>query len=115
MELKSRALGPSTPIEHVQTQEETVPSDNAEHLKAWLEEFARQYKTAAFRKSRCEKLMRRRIAKTWKPEKTAKMVRRLMTANKLVEQSENALDNITQRLSRLGVEVSVGSRSEMSL
>ncbi len=114
MELKSRSVGHSNQVSGEiaeQQASEVENKDNPEHLKAWLEEFVRQYKTASFRKSRCESLMRRKIAKTWSPEKTAKMVRRLVTASKLVEQSENALDNISSRLARQGIEVDVASRS----
>lgn len=120
METKSRALGHSSmhssPVSEETTGSptESVNRDNPEFLKAWLEEFASQYKVAGSRKARCEKLMRRRSAKKWSPEKTARMVRRLMSANKLVEQSENALDNITHRLSQQGIEVSVESQASLS-
>ena len=82
-----------------------------EQLKHWLEDFARKYKFASFRKERTELLMRRRSAKKWTPEKTARMVRRLMTANQEIEQSEGALEQIKHRLEQLGIEVSVESRS----
>jgi hypothetical protein len=85
-----------------------------EQLKHWLEHFARIYKFATFRKERCEELMRRRSAKKWKPEKVARMARRLMTANKEIEQSESALDQCTHRLSQLGVEVDIVSRASES-
>lgn len=95
---------------HQHTEEEKK-EDNVDQLKAWLEHFARVYKFASFRKERTEMLMRRKSAKKWPPEKKARMVRRLMTANKEIEQSENALDQVTHRLSQLGIEVDVKSRS----
>lgn len=95
---------------HQHTEEEPK-EENVEQLKAWLEHFARIYKFATFRKERCEELMRRKSAKKWSPEKVQRMVRRLMTANKEIEQSENALDQCRHRLSQLGVEVDVVSRS----
>lgn len=112
MEMKSRSLGHSSPPEHVaiESNEDAKP-DDVEQLKRWLEHFARQYKVAAADKERCEDMMRRPGAKKWSSEKTQKMVRRLMLANKTVEQAEETLDQITQRLSQLGVEVSIESRS----
>lgn len=95
---------------HQHTEEEPK-EENVDQLKAWLEHFARVYKAATFRKERCELLMRRKAAKKWPPEKKARMVRRLMTANKEIEQSENALDQVTHRLSQLGIEVDIKSRS----
>lgn len=95
--------------QHDHKQEE--PKENVEQLKNWLEHFARIYKSAVFQKERCEELMRRKSAKTWSPEKTTSMVRRLMMANKEIEQSENALDQCKYRLSQLGIEVDIVSRS----
>lgn len=95
------------------TTEETQ-QENPEQLMRWMGQFVRQYKSAFSRKERCEKLMRRKSAKKWAPEKTALMVRRMMVANKEVEQAQNALDQLTHRLSQLGIEVGIMSRSEMT-
>ncbi len=87
------------------------PKESVEQLKAMLEQFAKAYKFAASRKARCEDLMHRKSAAEWAPEKKMRMVRRLLTANKEMEQTEGYLDQIATRLSQLGVEVDVVSRS----
>jgi hypothetical protein len=92
--------------------EESV--ENPEQLKNWLEHFARQYQCASHRKIRCEELMRRKSAKKWSPSKTSQMVRRLVLANKEIEQSESALDRIANQLSKMGIEVSVQSQSKLT-
>jgi len=110
MELKPRSLGASTQA----AEGEEDPKESIEQLKKWLEHFARIYKFVTFRKERCEELMRRKSAKKWPPKKVARMVRRLMTANKEIEQAEGALDQCTHRLSQLGVEVDIVSKSAES-
>jgi hypothetical protein len=97
--------------EHNHEHGEQEEKESPERLKFLMEHFARLYKFATFRKERCEELMRRKSARKWSPEKTSKMVRRLMAANKEVEQSENALDQLQHRLQQLGIEVEVKSRS----
>lgn len=96
---------------HQHEQGEEDKKEDVEQLKRWLEHFAKQYQFASFRKERCEELMRRKSAKKWSPEKTARMVRRLMTANKEIEQATNALDQVAHRLSQNGIEVDIKSRS----
>ncbi len=114
--MKARSLGHSNPPAHVSTEQaEEAKQDDPEQLKRWLEHFAKQYKTATVDKERCEELMRRPNAKKWDAAKTQKMVRRLMSASKLVEQSENALDQITHRLSQLGIEVSIEPQSSQKV
>lgn len=83
-------------------------------LQHWLEHFAGKYKIASFRKSRYEDLMRRKSAKKWNPEKTARMVRRLLSANKEVEQSETMLERCRSRLHELGIDVMITSRSDQT-
>lgn len=56
---------------------------------------------ATSRKGRVEELMQRRSAKKWDAKKKARMVRRLVTANQELEQSESAIDQITHRLSQI--------------
>lgn len=97
--------------EHVDQTDHAETKEDPEQLKAWLEHFARVYRLASFRKARCEDLMRRPSAKRWDAAKTARMVRRLVAANTEVEQSENALDQCSHKLSQLGIEVDVVSRS----
>lgn len=97
-----------------QTHDEQTVQEREEEitqLKRWLEHFADTYRFFSSRKERLEDLMRRQSAKQWKPEKVARMVRRLMTANKEIEQAEGVLDRCSARLSQLGVEVDVVSRS----
>lgn len=93
----------------VQTPEER--DKEIEQLKHWLEHFASKFKFTASRKERCEELMRRRSAKKWDAAKTARMVRRLMAATKEMEQSEGVLDQCATKLSGLGIEVDIVSRS----
>lgn len=96
---------------HQHTEEEQ-PEVSVEQLKSWLEHFARSYQNASARKDRLVDLMGRKKTKKWSPEKTAKMVRRLVAANKEIEQAENALDQVQHRLSQAGIEVEIKSRSE---
>jgi len=65
-----------------------------EQLKVWSDHFSRQRNFSQTRKERCEKLMRRHKAKKWSPEKTARMVRRLMTAKSEFEKSTNAIERV---------------------
>ncbi len=100
--------------EQVHTPADVEPEqqkENVEYLQRLLEHFAEQYKFFSMRKERCENLMRRKSVKKWKPEKIAKMVRRLMSSKKELEQTESALDQISHRLSQLGVEVEVVPKS----
>lgn len=98
--------------EHVEQPTGADKGEEIEQLKQWMEHFSMRYKLAFLSKERCEQLMRRKSAKKWDQEKTAKMVRRLMVANKEIEQSENALDNASARLKELGIEVEIVSRSQ---
>lgn len=97
---------------HVQTDEQQE-QDNPTQLMLWMEHFARQYKFASSRKMRQEELMRRKKAKTWSPQKTAKMVRRLVAANKEIEQASNALTNVASKLEKLGIKIDVVPRSPL--
>src|SRR5262249_37634437 len=97
--------------QHSEGQQEESPEKKIERLKGWLEHFARIYRFAGLRKERTEMLMRRKSAQKWPAQKKARMVRRLMTANKEIEQATDALDRVSHELSQLGVEVSVESRS----
>lgn len=118
MELKQRSVGATTvtaatgeAVKQAETNEQEAPKEDIEQLKSWLEHFAGVYKFSASRKERLEDLMRRKSAKKWDPEKTAKMVRRLVDSSKTMEQAESALDMIKHRLSQNGIEVDVVSRS----
>lgn len=93
------------------TEEAEPKKEDIEQLKRWLEHFANVFRSASQRKERCEDLMRRQGAKKWDAAKTAKMVRKLMTANKEIEDATNALDQVTHRLSQNGIEVDIISRS----
>ena len=65
---------------------------------------------ATSRKQRNEQLMSRKSAKAWTPAKKAKMVRRLMTTNQEITQSENALDQLKIHLERLMAEAAQQSK-----
>ena len=99
METKQRSVGVTT-----SATDSEEPKENVEQLKAWLEHFARIHSYASGRKDRLEDLMRRRSAKKWSAEKTTRMVRRLMTASKELEESESAIDLVRTRLSQNGLE-----------
>lgn len=53
------------------------------------------------RKERAEDLMARRSAKKWDAKKKQRMVRRLMTANQELEQSTDAVEQLTHKLTEL--------------
>ncbi len=109
MKLKSRSVGFTTMQSQNQSASESTAEDaknskeNVEQLQAWLVHYARQFSVCNERKARLEDLMRRKAAKKWSPDKTAKMVRRLLSASKEAEQAESAVDLITHRLSQAGV------------
>jgi hypothetical protein len=85
------------------TEEEVKEiEENAEHLKKVLKTFENQHAYAGPRRARLEALMKRKITRKWKPEKTAKMVRRLIAAGRDDEQAVNAIDHIKHRLEQLG-------------
>jgi len=99
------------PVEAKPDIEPEQQKENVAHLQMLMEHFAGQFKFFSMRKERCENLMRRKSAKKWRPEKVAKVVRRLVTCQKEIEQSEAALDQVSHRLSQLGIEVDVVPRS----
>jgi len=63
--------------------------------------FTHTKQCASLRKERQEELMARPIAKRWDSTKKAKMVRRYMQADNELKESENALDQLTFRLSQV--------------
>ena len=81
--------------------------ENVEQLRQWLESFSREFNVASSRKQRLEDVMSRKGAKRWSHLKSSKMVRRLVTATKIVESSSDALDRIAHRLSQNGVEIEI--------
>lgn len=103
-------------IQIMQTPDQSSEAkpENLELLKRQLEHFAKSYKNASNKKERQEKLMRRKIASTWSPEKTARMVRRLSSTNNEIEQASAAMDSLSHRLSELGIEVSVVSAADVA-
>jgi len=46
--------------------------------------------------------MQRKSARKWKPKKTARQVRRLLTADQTIEQASGIIDQIKHRLEQLG-------------
>jgi len=79
--------------------------ESLEHLRQLHEHFSRQYVVSGSRKDRCTELMERKRAKTWSPEKSSRMVRRLVTATKDFEDADSALSRIAERFSQNGYEV----------
>jgi len=86
--------------------------ESPEQLQSWLAHYARSYRAAIVQKEKCEKLMSRDSSKNWNADKTAKMVRRLNSANKILESAELSLREVTKRLSKLGIEVDIESGIE---
>lgn len=94
-----------------QLDQKNLQDEDVGQLKAWLNYLANEYRYYGFRKQRLEELMRRKKAKSWSVEKKSTMVRRLMTANKAMQEIETAMDQLRDRLSQRGIEVEVKSRS----
>ncbi len=70
-------------------------------LSELLHSYTLQRQSAIDRKIQFETLMQRPSAKNWKAEKTAKMVRRYVTVVSEIEQANNAIDVLSQRLNQL--------------
>lgn len=87
-------MAPDQPNQEQQKQPEEDPA----RLQTYVQDFTKKHAFASSRKARCEKLMRRKIAKTWAQTKKLKMVRRLMTANNEIKQAEEALQSLHDRL-----------------
>lgn len=79
------------------TKQEVTP----EKIMQQIGEFATQERNATSRRLRCEELMRRKIAKSWDEKKKLKMVRRLMSANKQIEQADQAIVQLREKLEEL--------------
>lgn len=94
-----------------QLDEKDPQDEDVNQLKAWLNYLAQEYRFHGSKKLRLEELMRRKKAKEWTTEKKSTMVRRLMTANKAMQEIETGMDQLRDRLSQRGVEVEVKSRS----
>ena len=75
--------------------------DDPELLAKQLHSYQRLQLFATSRKARCEELMRRRSAKKWDAAKKARMVRKLMTANKELETSTGMIEQLMARLTQL--------------
>jgi hypothetical protein len=63
-------------------------------LKAHLARFKHVHECARIRKARQEALMSRKGAKKWDAATKSRAVRRLMTANQLLEQATEAINQI---------------------
>ncbi len=83
------------------TQEQTQQNLTPEKVQEHISSFTMQERNATSRKLRCEELMRRKSAKRWNENKKQRMIRRLMTANKQVEQAGNAIVQLRDKLEEL--------------
>jgi hypothetical protein len=81
--------------------EATALENDPERLNVLLRNYSIENRNATFRKGRCEMLMRRKHAKKWNAEKTAKMVRRYVAASSVVEKTSSAMAYINDCLNRL--------------
>ena len=81
------------------TEKNESPADIARQIVF----FTHAKHCASFRKERQEELMARPVAKRWDAPKKAKMVKRYVQADNELKESENALDQLTFRLSQLMV------------
>ncbi len=70
-------------------------------LEAGIERYRKLMQNAEQRKVRTEGLMRRKSAKKWDVDKKQQMVRRLVTANKEIEQAVKAIEGLHERLEAL--------------
>lgn len=112
MIVKHRSVGVTSVTATVTPpQVEAEPEENVEQLKFALEQLAKQYQFFSLKKERYEMLMRRPGFKKLSPSKTSRMIRRLVTANKSVEQAADLMDQVAHRLSQHGIEVDIVSRS----
>jgi hypothetical protein len=103
MKTESYYTGPSTlTVDKPATNEPKAAEDPVTMLKQ-LAYYDHVRKCAALRKERLEDLMQRRTAKKWDAAKKTKMVRRLVTANRELEQSDEALDQLKFRLEQVTV------------
>lgn len=88
-------------------------TESVESLIFKLETASVLFRNATSRKDRCEDLMKRKSTSKWSPKKTAKMVRRFVTASKETEKLQVELDQLVDKLSAAGVEVGVASRKQV--
>ncbi len=82
-------------------EQNQTPVLTPEKVQEQIKTFTIQERNASSRKLRCEDLMRRKSSKRWDEKKKLKMVRRLMTANKQVEQAVNAIVQLRDKLDEL--------------
>ena len=77
---------------------ETTASSDPRLLRLQYDYVERYLKGASARKARLEDLMTRHGAKKWKPEKIAKMSRRLLNVTEEIKQANAALNELTTKL-----------------
>lgn len=75
--------------------------EDPEQIRLQIAFFTHTLKCATLRKARYEDLMQRRGSRKWDAAKKAQMVRRLTTANQEMEQSEHAVDQLTNHLAQI--------------
>ena len=89
-------------VQNHETKEENKELvESAELLSRLLVNFTKQVQHATSRRERYENLMQRKSVKKWSPKKTAKAVRRLLTAGKEQEQATSTVEQIKHRLEQL--------------
>lgn len=81
----------------VDTEIDAIENDPA-RLHKLLHHFTRDANFAISRKDRLKDLLNRRSSKKWKPEKTQKMVRRVINVDREYDAATRAITHITARL-----------------
>lgn len=79
--------------------ERTEEKETPEKLQAMIAAYVRQKGFAESDKSRFSDLLQRKSAQKWDPTKKAKMVRRYMRADQLINECVDTLEKLKDRLS----------------
>ena len=81
-----------------ESETEQIPEETLQLLLQYQERFTRNVTIGLNRIERLEMLMKRKKAQTWKPEKTAKFIRRIQSSQKSIEENANMLEQVNFRL-----------------
>ena len=85
-----------------ENKDEKKPVDLTEdQLRLLLKQFISCEKPAHARKTRIEALMQRPGTKKWLPQKTAKMVRRLISVTQEIQYNNDVIEKINAKLNSL--------------
>lgn len=79
----------------------TEEKETPERLLFMMTAYTRQKSISESNKVRLTDMMQRKKAKKWDAEKKQKMVRRLMSADQMINECNDALDQLAHRLSQI--------------